>query len=261
MNRENNRIITSSFIALFLVSLFLRTVFFTQKRQKPDSIKPKVAIVLDDWGYNTRNVSLLDSIEIPLTLAVLPNLPYSTRIARHMHNNKHREIILHMPMEPKDNSVPLEKDTLLCSMGKDSIIALLANAKQTVPYIKGLSNHMGSKATENKRFAAIIMSYLNKEKLYFLDSMVTPGTVCETEAKKTDTGFIKRDVFLDNISDTNYILSQLDKLIDIAVKNGSSVGIGHDRKLTLEAIRKKSQQLKDKDSIEFVLLSELVKKN
>ena len=41
----------------------------------------KIAIVLDDFGYNADNLDVLFAINSPLTVSVLPNLPYSRRIA------------------------------------------------------------------------------------------------------------------------------------------------------------------------------------
>ena len=47
----------------------------------PVAIKGRIAIVLDDWGYSLNNLRSVDEIEYPLTLAILPNLPYSRRVA------------------------------------------------------------------------------------------------------------------------------------------------------------------------------------
>ncbi|HOX09363.1 MAG TPA: hypothetical protein PLA52_01830, partial [Candidatus Omnitrophota bacterium] len=44
----------------------------------PKAARPRIAIVLDDWGYNTKNVDAVAAIDAPLTLSVLPALPYST---------------------------------------------------------------------------------------------------------------------------------------------------------------------------------------
>ena len=40
----------------------------------------KIAIVLDDWGYNLNNLPILKQIKYPMTLSILPNLAYSKRI-------------------------------------------------------------------------------------------------------------------------------------------------------------------------------------
>ena len=78
----------------------------------PADIQPqaRIAIVLDDWGYNLKAMPWVKSMDEPLTLALLPHLAYSKRIAEKAHAYGH-EILLHLPMEPTRN-VPLEKGTL-----------------------------------------------------------------------------------------------------------------------------------------------------
>lgn len=218
----------------------------------------KVAIVIDDWGYNMNSIELLDSINIPLTISILPNLAFSTRIDRSQKQKKNREIILHMPMEPKAQTIRLEENTLLTSMGKDEILTLLRNSLKTVPYAKGISNHMGSKATQDKELVRTVMKELKQKRLYFLDSLATPDTVCQQEAKGLKLSFAKRDIFLDNIADKGNIFLQMDKLIRLAKRRGFAVGVGHDRTLTLQVIKDKAEELKDTD-VEFVFVSELAK--
>ena len=107
----------------------------------------RIAIVLDDWGYNANNLGLIEQIRFPLTVAVLPNLPYSKNVADTLHA-KGREIILHLPMEPKNGS-GLESNTIMVGMDKRTVSDIVDNAVSGFPYIKGVSNHMGSKATES----------------------------------------------------------------------------------------------------------------
>ena len=58
---------------------------------------PRVVIVLDDFGNNMNNVEALFSIGIPVTLSILPNLKYSSRIAREALDRGY-EVILHLPL-------------------------------------------------------------------------------------------------------------------------------------------------------------------
>ena len=55
-----------------------------------------------------------------------------------------------------------------------------------------------------------------------------------------------------------YIQGQLDKLYRVAGKRGYAIGIGHDRKITMEVLKAAIPQLKKK-GIKFVFLSEFVK--
>ena len=125
----------------------------------------------------------------------------------------------------------LEENTLLTDMKKNEVLKILKKDLDAIPFIKGVSNHMGSKATEDKRLMGIIFDELKKRKLYFLDSLVSSKSICSKLANKAKIGIIKRDIFLDNNSDYSYIETQLNKLKHRAHSRGYAVGVGHDRKI------------------------------
>lgn len=217
----------------------------------------KIAIVLDDWGYSLNNVEPLKQIEEPLTLAILPRRAYSTRIAE-LAKELNKEVILHLPMEPhQEKQYQLEPDTILITMPKQEILRILEVDFKSVPGLKGVSNHMGSQATESEDLMRIIFEELKKKKLYFLDSF-TGKTVCPKLALEAKLPYARRNVFLDNKSDAEYILGQLEVLAKTAEQDGFAVGIGHDRKKTLEVLAQALPELK-KRGFRFVYTSELVK--
>jgi len=253
----HKRGLISLYIIVF-VSVAVLLVLFCLKNIPDKKRSVKVAIVIDDWGYNLNNIDLLNSIEIPLTLAILPNLSFSNEIASIGHQHINRELILHMPMEPENDSLRLEKDTILDSMDSAKITSLIKSAFITVPFAKGISNHMGSKVTRDREVIGTVMKELRSRGMFFLDAVAVSDTICEQVAKDYGIAFAKRDVFLDNVADKEYISTQFDQLIVTALKKGSAVGIGHDKSLTLETIKEKAHQLED-SNIEFVLISELVR--
>ena len=227
------------------------------------AVSGRIAIVLDDWGYNLTNLSALADIKTPITIAVLPNLLYSKQVAQTVKREGY-QVILHLPLESEAGARP-EKDTLYCAMDEKEIMQKLKQILNSVPGISGVNNHQGSKATEDVRMMGIILSELKKENLFFLDSLTTNKSICSEEAKATGTKYAKRDVFLDlpsakfkNEELHAYIKGQVDKLCQMAIKNGYAIGIGHDRKTTLAVLREVIPQLK-KRGIRFVFLSELVK--
>ncbi len=218
--------------------------------------KAKIAIVLDDFGYSLNNIPALEKVKSPITLAVLPNLAYSAEISRKM-NAYGFEIILHMPMEPVGKQ-PLEKDTILTTMENRQISNILTKNLESIKFAKGISNHMGSKATADLNTMTSIMAELKKRKLYFLDSFVTPLSVGKRTATKENVRFAKRDIFLDNKSDPEYIRGQLNKLKEIADLKGCAIGIGHDRKNTIEVLKAVIPEF-EKKGYRFVLVSEVLK--
>ncbi|MFA5095772.1 MAG: divergent polysaccharide deacetylase family protein [Candidatus Omnitrophota bacterium] len=249
------RIIT--FILVFVVLLAGISLFSRKPREaaKPlPAIKGRIAIVLDDWGYNLNNLRAVKEIKYPLTLAVLPDLAYSRRVADEF-RARGFEVILHLPMEPEEK-LRLEKNTIRVSADQAQIARILDQSLANIGRVSGISNHMGSKATSDPRTMEIVFKELKKRRLYFLDSYVTARSVGADLARKTGLKIYKRDVFLDNTNEREYIRQQVYKLRDKARTQGFAIGIGHDRKITLEVLREMMPGIA-REGYRFVLLSEL----
>lgn len=228
------------------------------QKAKPKPSIVKVAIVLDDWGYNRNNLEILRLIEYPLTLAVLPNLAYSKEISQEAHG-LNKEIILHLPMEPQaSEKVRLEEDTIMTQMPRDKILAILDKDLENLSYAVGVSNHMGSKLTQDEKAIKIIFEEFKEKRLFFLDSM-TSKSVCKRVAENLGVRFVGRSVFLDNNLNEDYIDKQMRLLVKKAKIKGSAVGIGHDRKITLETLKKLMPELEKEEGVQFVFVSELAR--
>jgi hypothetical protein len=244
---------------LFIVAL--QALFLLIRRPKPSpritpAPKGRIAIVIDDWGYNLNNLGMLDGFRRPLTIAILPSLSYSRKISEALHGSGF-EIILHLPMEPHEK-YRLEKNTIMNSFDTATIRNIIEQDLANIRYAKGASNHMGSSVTENARAMEIILKELKKKHLYFLDSFVTNHSVGLRLAKKIGLGFAERDVFLDNTEEAGYIRKQIYKLKIKAKAYGQAIGIGHDRKVTIEVLKEVMPQL-EAEGYKFVFVSELIK--
>ncbi|MFC1804271.1 divergent polysaccharide deacetylase family protein [Candidatus Omnitrophota bacterium] len=220
-------------------------------------LKGKIAIVIDDWGYSLQNIQTISQFRFRVTVSVLPNLKFSRVVAEKLHGMGH-EVILHLPMEPQEPK-RLEKNTILTSMDASMVRNILADDLKQLRLAQGVSNHMGSRATEDMETVTALFKELKRRKLYFLDSRVSTKSVCQKVAASQRLRFAKRDVFLDNRSDPEYILAQIEELKERAVAFGMSIGIGHDRRNTLEVLREVIPEL-EKEGFKMVVLSELVKK-
>jgi uncharacterized protein len=218
-------------------------------------IRSKVAIVLDDWGYNLDAFEAAWVMDQPLTLAVLPSLPYSYHIALEGQVRGH-EVILHMPMEPKA-SMQLEESTIMVGMSEKQIQENLKRSLSSLPLVRGVSNHMGSRASEDEAVMQTVLRILKVKKYYYLDSFTTPQSVAGRVGEQLNVPVLRRDVFLDNVLEEEAIQQRLDELRKIAKRKGRAIGIGHDKPLTLEMIRK-NLPLFERDGIEMVKLSDLL---
>ncbi len=222
----------------------------------PTIPKGKIAIVIDDWGYNLDNLYLLDQIKYPFSASILPRLDYSKVVATELHR-RGVQIILHLPMEPHEK-YRLEKNTILTSMDEQTIINIIIQDLADIHYAIGVSNHMGSKATQDLRTMSIVLNELKRRNLFFLDSFVSPKSICSNLAAKLRVGFAKRDIFLDNKEEVEYIKGQIYKLKKKAEMYGRAVGIGHNRKISLEVLKETMPEL-EREGYKFVFVSELVR--
>lgn len=223
----------------------------------PAAGRPKVAIVLDDWGYSRRFVPDVLKLNRPVTLAILPHQAYSTMIAQAVQGSR-CEVILHMPMEPKDARSPREPHVLTSGMSAAEVRQMLDAALATVPYAKGISNHQGSKATEDPALMRLVMQDLRQRQLFFLDSFTASRPACEPAARDAGIPFAQRAVFLDNQETPEYIRHQLQALVAAARHTGAAVGIGHDKRVTLEVLQQAMPEL-EQEGVEFVPLAEVEK--
>jgi polysaccharide deacetylase 2 family uncharacterized protein YibQ len=263
-SRKRNRVTIVIIILSALVVLQTALLIKLWPRKPKIIAKPKipvvaeVAIIIDDWGYNPNNLNFLKEINIPLDISVLPFLPYSKEVAKQAHFN-HKEIMLHLPLEPHPSrEVRLEKKVILTNMTKEQILKILDEAIDNAPFCKGINNHMGSLATENKYLMSVIFQEMKKRNLFFVDSLVTRNSICPELAEEFGVKFAERSVFLDNKNDADYIRGQFSSLVKKAKRLGSAIGIGHDHPLTLKLIKELAPET-EKQGIKFVFVSELVK--
>lgn len=219
--------------------------------------KAKVAIVIDDFGYNTGNLQTFLDIGEPLTFSILPNLRRSRDVAEAAEARGH-EVILHLPLESHRKDVAEETDTIKPGESPKEVTERLAKDIGSIPGLRGVSNHMGSKATEDKELMSAIFVYLKKQDLYFFDSLTSDKSICREAADKAGIRFAKRDAFLDNTNDVEYIEKQLLELEELAFKRGRAIAICHDRKKTAAALARTMPRMA-RDGVEFVYLSDMVK--
>ena len=256
MKINKNVLIVSATLFVVALSLtFCLSKILLKPKERP---KAKVAIVIDDWGYNLRGLNLLKEIDVPVTLSILPNLRYSSKIAETA-KDLGKEVILHLPLEPEIDGrdyIGLEKNTITVEMSKQEVIDNFKGAISSVPYVCGVSNHMGSRATKDEGLMSLIFTELKKRKLFFLDNLVVEESICRGLARKTRVKFASRDVFLDNLDNYEYIKGQFRELKEFALANGQAVGIAHAKQRSLQVLQEEIP-LMQAEGIKFVFVSEL----
>jgi len=220
-------------------------------------LRPKVAIVIDDLGGETSVSQELLRWDLPVTFSILPFTPHAKTLALEA-QRKGKEIILHLPMEPHEYpKIKPGEGVLLQEMNDEKLLHQLSKDIEAVPYIKGVSNHMGSRLMEDPEKMRIILSELKRRGLFFLDSRTTPQTVGLQTAKSLGLRATERSLFLDNSQKEEDVKQQLEKLVHLALSKGKAIGIGHPHASTIKSLKEMIPKIQEK-GIEIVLLSDLM---
>lgn len=224
------------------------------------SDKPMVAIIVDDLGQDRYSVDRLIELSRSLTFAILPDLPNSVYAAEMARQNG-IETMLHIPMEPKLISGYSANDAgekvLMTGQSVEAVLLKLNEIIDSVPYITGANNHMGSKFTENAELMRLVLTELKRHELFFVDSLTTPHSKGYTIAREIGLKTVKRDVFLDERArDSQYVAGQIEKLVEKAQSKGYAVGICHPYPQTLEALEQELPRIRE--HVRLVPVSQLV---
>ncbi len=220
---------------------------------------PVMSIVLDDWGNNAPLLKKVLAINRPITIAVLPHQAHSSQIAEEACAGG-LGVILHMPMQPKNQKVGLEPHLITVETSDADIIQLTDMALASVgACTEGVNNHMGSAATSDKRVMRTLLSHLKQKNLFFFDSFVISTSAGPDVAREVGVSFAKRDIFIDNKVEVEAIKDKLREAKKMALVHGHVIVIGHDKEPTIEAIHQMVPEL-EKEGIRLVALRTLVKK-
>lgn len=218
--------------------------------------KPLLAIIMDDLGRDLASARTLLSIDLPVTFAVLPGEPLAARVAT-LAYREGREVLIHLPMEPRSYPVvDPGDDALLVEQSAEEMRRRFQTYLRQVPHATGANNHMGSRFTENSEGLAIIFAEMKKAGLFFVDSLTSPKSVALAGARQSGLRGVGRDLFLDNVQDTEHIAIEIRRLVALAEKRGQAVGICHPYPQTMEALRREAPFLRER--VEMVVVSRLL---
>ena len=228
-----------------------------EKKEPEKPSYPRLALIIDDGGYNTDKFKKMLAMSKPMTFAILPNTPHGKEAAIMVHRAG-GEVMLHLPMEPKEEEMySLETDTVLTGMKPAEIQRILRDDLEQIPFVRGVNNHMGSKATEDPKVMQALMAALKKDGLYFIDSHTSPQSLGPEAARKAGVATCQNDRFLDRERNLEKIKKAIRLTMRKAKKEGKAVAIGHPHPLTAQAIREMIPEM-EKEGIRLVFASEVV---
>ncbi|WP_147535547.1 divergent polysaccharide deacetylase family protein [Bacillus marasmi] len=187
----------------------------------------KAAVIIDDFGGGVGGVKEFLEGNIKITAAVMPFTENAKAHAKWAHKNG-IEVMVHLPMQPKKGKRSwLGPKPITVDLSKEEVKKRVREAIKSVPYAKGLNNHMGSLAIENEEIVRAIVEVAKENRLYLIDSGTSPNSKIPKIATELGVPFLVRDVFLDDISSSSYVSKQMRLLAKITEKNGRGIAIGH----------------------------------
>lgn len=218
--------------------------------------KPRLAIVIDDWGYAWSAADAFLDFPAPLTLAVIPHLTFSDRHARQAREAGY-DVLLHLPMEPWGGLSRVEPGAIAVSMSDEEIRETVRRGLETIPWAVGVNNHMGSTATEDPRVMAAVLEVIDEGGYFFLDSKTTPNSVVGEVAESMGVPFLNNQIFIDSDFDPDAMHARLLSIARTAERFGSAVAIGHVHPSTIEALYRALPELQQR-GVELVHISALM---
>jgi len=218
--------------------------------------RPRLAIVIDDLGYDRAQADALFRVSYPLTLSVLPHLSDSGEIAEEAHRRGY-EVLLHLPMASSggQSDEPIE---LHSGMDTSAVAQTFAGMLETVPYAVGVNNHEGSLGTSDTKLMGELMPLLHERKLFFVDSRTTAATVAETAAHAANVPATSRNVFLDDEQSPAAIRKQFALAVRDAREKGSALAIGHPHPETIQVLSEALPEI-ERQGVTLVFASDLVR--
>ena len=229
--------------------------------ERSDSImssRPRIALIIDDMGYDRVNSAQAVRLPAAVTLSYLPDAPEVQRQVRRARLRGH-PVMLHLPMEAGVHHGRPGRSFLALGQNETTIRSRVAVMLGKFDGYTGVNNHMGSAFTQDRAKLDIVMSELKKRGLFFVDSRTSLRSFGAASAKRFGLPYAVRDVFIDHDPDPRKIRARLAETETIARKTGQAVAIPHPRTATMKALVPWTQELEER-GFDLVPVRTLLKK-
>lgn len=250
---------TALLCALLLAPLaaYAGTLLPPAPMSKPGGM-PEIALIFDDMGTRLDAGRQVVRLPGPVACAFLPYAPHTRVLAAAAHTRA-KEVLLHLPMQTVEGGA-LDAGGLSLDMTEQQVLTTLRTALAQVPHVTGVNNHQGSLLTRHPGHMLWLMRAMhNDRRLFFVDSRTTKHTVARQLAYENQVPSVSRDVFLDAEISAAGVQREFKRLVDLAHRNGSAVGIGHPHPVTLALLARELPRL-SQHGIKLVPVARLVQR-
>jgi len=255
IDRYSPRCKQRGFVLLIITLLSPAILLLSSTRVNAEKF---ASIIIDDLGNSYQHG--YDIIKLPgaITLAILPRTNYAKDLARLAIEN-HKEVMLHLPMQSVENQKP-SPGTLDLHMTRKEFTRQLRLNLNSVPYVRGVNNHMGSLLTRHPGHMRWLMDELSHHgRLYFVDSKTTGKSIAGRIAIEHQIPNFTRDIFLDPDYDEKTIKQQFDLFIKKVNQSGYALAIAHPHPKTIKFLQTHLEKLTEQ-GITLIPVSQLIQK-
>lgn len=217
----------------------------------------RVAIIIDDLGYNLESGKRALELPGPVAYAILPETPRGPALANEA-NQQGKEVLLHLPLQALSADLPDERGGLNLDMSRDALAKTFTSSFQSVPHAIGVNNHRGSLLTMHPGHMSWLMQEIKLQgSLFFVDSYTTERSIALEFAHEIGVPAVRRDVFLDPDKQPDTVVREFERLKSVARERGMAVGIGHPYPATLDLLQQELPRL-EQEGIELISISHYV---
>ncbi|GMR01190.1 MAG: divergent polysaccharide deacetylase family protein [Gammaproteobacteria bacterium] len=214
------------------------------------------SIIIDDVGNNFKYGQDVINLPATLTIAILPRTTYAKDLAR-LATKNNKEVMLHLPLQSVEHQ-KRSPGTLDLHMTRDEFNKQLRSNLNSVPYIRGVNNHMGSLLTRHPGHMTWLMDELSRRGgLYFVDSKTSSKSIADKIAAEHKIPNLSRDFFLDPDHEKNTLRQQFDLFIQKINQRGYALAIAHPYPETIKFLKTHLNELSEQ-GITLIPVSELV---
>jgi hypothetical protein len=194
---------------------------------------PRIAIIIDDLGYQLAAGQRAVNLPGPVACAVLPETPRAAALAEAAFA-RGKDVLLHLPLQSMQQSGAAEPGSIHLDMTRREFARAFARSIASVPHAVGISNHQGSLLTQHPGHMRWLMEEIEAQgNLFFVDSYTTHRSIALSLARENGVPAARRDVFLDSDRSPQSLEREFERLKKLSRLHGMAVGIGHPYAATL----------------------------
>lgn len=194
----------------------------------------RIAIVIDDVGYDAAAARRAMALPGSVTLAFLAEAPNAQRLAAEV-RAQGGSVMLHLPMEPDGKEDPGERPLLVHLSDEDNLARLRWHMARLGDF-DGVNNHMGSGFTRDALALKPVLQEIGARGVFFLDSRTSSDSIAYEVAGALGLTAYARDVFIDHTRDRAEIAARLEDAERVSARKGLAILIGHPLPETLDML-------------------------